>query len=37
MALEIRFGSKADRFLQAADQKIAEKIARKIEALAENP
>lgn len=37
MALEIRFGSKADRFLQAADQKIADRIARKIKALAENP
>jgi mRNA interferase RelE/StbE len=37
MALEIRFGSKADRFLQDADQTIVKRIARKIGALAENP
>ncbi|WAC05724.1 MAG: type II toxin-antitoxin system RelE/ParE family toxin [Methanoregula sp.] len=37
MSREIRFGSKADRFLQDADQRIVKRIARKIEALAKNP
>jgi len=37
MALEIRFGSKAYRFLQGADREIAERIAGKIGALAGNP
>jgi len=37
MSREIRFGSKADRFLQDADQRIMKRIAGKIEALAGNP
>jgi mRNA interferase RelE/StbE len=35
--LEIRVGPKADRFLQDADQRTFDRVAKKIKALAENP
>lgn len=37
MPLEIKFGPKADRFLEVADNKIFNRIAERIKTLAENP